>query len=274
MRELGYVEGKNLTYEIRYADGKINVLAEHGAELVRLKVDLIFTAGAEAVLAAMKATKTIPIVFGTVQDAVASGIVASLARPGGNATGFSALAPDLVRKRLELLKEVAPQIARVALFWNPSSAGSDIGLREAQSAADALKLHVQSLPVTATADLAGAFEAAIAHRTQGIVTAPDPGVNSESSAIVGFAAKHRLPAVYAAPEYLAVGGLMTYAPHYLVIWRRAASLVDRILKGAKPADLPVEQPTTFELAINMKTAKALGIKIPQSVLLRADRVVE
>ena len=272
--DLGYVEGKNFVFEYRYAEGNLDRFPELAAELVRLKVDVIYTASGEAVLAAKNATKTIPIVFGTVQDPLASGLVDSLAKPGGNVTGLSALAPDLGGKRLELLKEVVPRVNRVAFLWSPLGPGAHVSLKETQAAAQALGLQLQSLEVRNRKDLERGFEAARRERAQAITTAPDPLINVERERIVGFATKNRLPAMYAAPEFVDGGGLMTYAPSYSDLWRRSASYVDKILKGAKAGDLPVEQPKKFEFIINLKAAKQIGLTIPPSVLARADKVIK
>jgi putative tryptophan/tyrosine transport system substrate-binding protein len=274
MRDLGYVEGKSLAFEYRYAEGKFERFPGLAAELARSNVDLIFTASAEGVLAAMKATSTIPIVFGTVQDPVASGIVASLARPGRNATGMSALAPDLGRKRLDILREASPGLVRVGYLWSPISKGSDVGMRETQAAAQSLGLQIQSLEVREPKDLDRALEAAMKQRAQALITAPDPQINAQGVRIAAFAASNRLPVMYAAPEHVEAGGLMTYAPSYSDMWRHAATFADKILKGARPADLPVEQPTKFELIVNLKAARAIGLAIPQTILFRADRVIE
>jgi len=272
-QSLGYVEGKNFVYEYRNADGKLERLPGLAAELARLKVDLIFTASAEGVSAAKLATKTIPIVFGTAQDPLASGLVESLARPGGNVTGVSVVAPDLNGKRLEILKEIAPRVVRVAFLWSPASPGAQANLNDTQAAAQALKLQLRPIEVRGDKDVQGALEAALKQRAQAISTAPDPVVNNGRGQIVGFATKHRLPAAYAAPEFAENDGLMSYAPNYSDLWRRSASFGDKILKGAKPADLPVEQPTKFELIINLKAAKQIGLTVPPQVLARADRVI-
>jgi putative ABC transport system substrate-binding protein len=273
LRKLGYVEGKNFEYEYRDAEGRVDRLPERAVELVRLNVDVIFTASGEGVLAAKKATTTIPIVFGAVQDPLASGLVESLARPGGNVTGISAMAPDLNGKRLELLKEIAPRATRVAFFWSPLSPGAHANLKDTQAAATALKLQLQSLEVRERKDLEGALDAAIKQRAQALSTSPDPVINNARALIVGFAAKHRLPAVYAAPEFAETDGLMAYAPNYGDMWRRAATYVDKILKGTKPADLPVEQPIKFEFIINLQAAKQIGVTIPQWTLMKADKVI-
>ena len=272
-QNLGYVEGKNFQFEYRNAEGKLERLPELAAELARAKVDVIFTASAEGVSAAQQATKTIPIVFGTVQDPLASGLVESLARPGGNVTGVSAVAPDLNGKRLEILKEIAPRVNRVAFLWSPASPGAQANLKGTQSAAKALKLELLSHEVREGTELQHALDAARKQRVQAIITAPDPVLNNARGLIVGFATKHRLPAAYAAPEFAENDGLMSYAPNYADLWRRSASFVDKILKGTKPADLPVEQPTRFELIINLKAAKQIGLTIPPQVLARADKVI-
>jgi len=273
LRELGYIEGKNFVYEYRNAEAKISRLAPLADELVRAKVDVIFTASAEGVLAAKRATKSIPIVFGTVQDPLASGLVDSLARPGANVTGLSALAPDLGGKRLELLKEVVPRISRVSLLWSPLGESANPGVKETQNAAQALGLQLQSLPVRESEKLASALDAVSRERSQALTTAPDPVINNAREQIINFASRNRLPAMYAAPEFAEKDGLMSYAPNYGDLWRRSARYVDKILKGAKPADLPVEQPIKFELIINLKSAKQIGLTIPPNVLARADKVI-
>jgi len=272
-QNLGCVEGKNFLFEYRNAEGKLDRLPELAAELVRAKVDVIYTASAEAVSVAKQATKTIPIVVGTVQDPLASGLVESLARPGGNVTGVSAMAPDLNGKRLEILKEIAPRATRVAFLWTPASPGAQANFKDTQAAAQALKFQLLSLEVRERKDLDNGLEAVLKQRAQAISTAPDPVLNNGRGQIVGFAAKHRLPAGYAAPEFAESDGLMSYAPNYADLWRRSASHVDKILKGTKPADLPVEQPTKFELHINLITAKQIGVTIPPNLLVRADRVI-
>lgn len=274
LKVLGYVEGKNLAFEYRYADGKSERLPALAQELVASKVDLIFSAGPESIIAAKNATSIIPIVFGSLPDPLASGVVTSLARPGANVTGLSVLASDLGQKRLELLKELAPKAQRIAFLWSSAAPGASANLKEVQVAAKALGLQVQSLNVRNTQDLVTMLEAARREGVQALLTNPDPVVNAEQAHIVAFAALHRLPAIYAAPEAMELGGLMTYAPNYADLWRRAATYADKILKGAKPADLPVEQPTKFELVINRKTAKALDITIPPTILIRADRMIE
>ncbi len=269
LREHGYVEGKNIAFEYRYAEGKLARLPELAAELVGLKVDVIVTASASAVQAAQKATSTIPIVFFAVADPVATGLVESLARPGKNITGLSIQGPELDGKRLELLKEAVPKTGRVAVLFGPA-----YPRRETEIAAQALGIQIISLPVRELGDFEPAFETARKENAHALLTSPHPLINTVRERIVEFAAKNRLPAMYGGPEFVEAGGLMSYAPSYTDLFRRAATYVDKILKGAKPADLPVEQPTKFELVINLKTAKTLGLTIPQTLLLRADQVIE
>jgi putative ABC transport system substrate-binding protein len=274
LNELSYIEGKNIVIEDRYADGKADRLPALAVELVRLKLDVIVATTAPSVLAAKKASATIPIVFVSVADPVASGLVASLARPGGNITGLTILAPELSGKRLELLKEAVPKATRVAFLWNSANPAHGLLWKESQAAAQELRLQLQSLEVRSSNDFENAFEAALRERAQALITAPEPLINTHLKRIVEFAAKNRLPAMYAGPEVVDAGGLMSYAPDYTHQYRRAATYVDKILKGTKPADLPVEQPTKFELVINLKTAKQIGLTIPQTVLYRADKVIK
>jgi putative ABC transport system substrate-binding protein len=274
LRELGYLEGKKISIEYRYAEGKLDRLPHFAAELVHLKVDVILTAGEFGVLAAKNATSTIPIVFAVTEDAVASGLVSSLARPGGNVTGLTVLAADLGGKRLELLKESFPKAARVAFLWPSGGPRGNLPFTEMEAAAKALGLKLQSLPVGGLDDFEPAFEAAKREGAHALVTTPTAVINTQRDRIVDFAAKNRLPAIYAGPEFVDAGGLMYYGPNYPDLFRRAATYVDKILKGAKPADLPVEQPTKFELVINLKTAKQIGVTIPPNVLVRADRVIK
>jgi len=274
LNELGYTEGKNIVIEYRYADGKADRLPALAVELVRLKLDVIVATTTPSVLAAKKASATIPIVFVSVADPVASGLVASLARPGGNITGLTILAPELSGKRLELLKEAVPKATRVAFLWNSANPAQGLLWKESQAAAQELRLQLQSLEVRSSNDFENTFEAALRERAQALITAPEPLINTHLKRIVEFAAKNRLPAMYAGPEVVDAGVLMSYAPDYTHQYRRAATYVDKILKGAKPADLPVEQPTKFEFVINLKTAKQIGVTIPPSVLGRADRVIK
>jgi putative tryptophan/tyrosine transport system substrate-binding protein len=273
LRELGWVEGKNVLIEHRYADGKLELLPALAAELVQLKVDVIVTSATSGVLAAKNASGTIPIVFTALGDPVGSGLVASLARPGGNVTGLSILATELSGKRLELLKEAFPKITRIVMLWNPTSSGESLQFKEAQAVAKALGVQLQSMEVQVANDFETGFPLAKKQGAQALLVVPSPATNSNLKQILQFAAKNRLPAMYAAPEVVDAGGLMSYAPNYADQFRRAAILVDKILKGAKPADLPVEQATKFELIINLKTAKQIGLTIPPNVLVRADRVI-
>ena len=275
LRELGYVEGKNIVIEYRYAEGKLDRLPDLVAELVQLKVDVIVTAGGTATLAAKKAGVTMPIVFGNVGDPVGTGIVSSLARPGGNITGLSMMAPDLDGKRLELLKEAFPKVARVAFLWVPVDSRGNLALTEMEAAAKALGLKLQSLEVRVLEDFDGAFARAKRDGAQALITFPSALVNTAQRQLLDFAAKNRLPAMYPYSEFVEAGGLMSYAPNIADLFRRAATFVDKILKGAKPADLAVEQPTKFEFVINLKAAaKQIGLMIPPKVLAQADRVIK
>jgi len=273
LRDLGYLEGKKISLEYRYAEGKLDRLPHLAAELVHLKVDVILTAGEFATLAAKNATRTIPIVFAVTEDAVESGLVSSLARPGGNATGLTVLAAELGGKRLELLKESFPKVARVAFLWPSGGPRGNVPFTEMEAAAKALGLKLQSLPVRGLDDFEPAFEAAKREGAHALVTTPTAVINTQRDRIVDFAAKNRLPAMYAGPEFVEAGGLMSYAPSYTDLYRRAATFVDKILKGTKPADLPVEQPKKFEFIINLKAAKQIGLTIPPNVLARADKVI-
>jgi putative ABC transport system substrate-binding protein len=271
LRELGYVEGKNIVIEYRYAEGKLERLPDLAAELVRLKVDVIVTAPSQGALAAKKASATIPIVFTDVAgDPVGTGIVSSLARPGGNITGLSVMAPDLDGKRLELLKEAFPKVARVAFLWGSRG---NLPLRDMEAAAKALGVRLLSLPVRSLDDFESAFARAKRDGAQALITTPSPLINTQQRQVLDFAAKNRLPAMYQTSEYVEAGGLMSYAPNFTDLWRRAADFVDKILKGAKPADIPVEQPKKFEFLVNLKTAKQIGVTIPPNVLARADKVI-
>ena len=274
LNELGYTEGKNIVIEYRYADGKADRLPALAVELVRLKLDVIVATTTPSVLAVKKASATIPIVFVSVADPVASGLVASLARPGGNITGLTILAPELSGKRLELLKEAVPKATRVAFLWNSANPAQGLLWKESQAAAQELRLQLQSLEVRSSNDFENTFEAALRERAQALITAPEPLINTHLKRIVEFAAKNRLPAMYVGLEVVDAGGLMSYAPDYTHQYRRAATYVDKILKGAKPGDLPIEQPTKFEFVINLKTAKQIGLTIPQSILYRADKVIK
>jgi ABC-type uncharacterized transport system substrate-binding protein len=274
LRELGYVEGKNIFIEWRSAEGNADRLPSLAAELVRLKVDIIVTNGPYSTRAAKAATVTIPIVMAAVGDPVGDGIVASLARPGGNITGLSSVAPELSGKRLELLKEIVPKLSRVAVFGsstNPNTAGS---LREVELAAGALKVKLQYLDVLSPKDIETAFRAAVKALAEAVLVLGGSLFNSQRTQVVELAVKSRLPAIYANQRTVEAGGLMSYGVINLDLDRRAATYVDKILKGAKPADLPVEQPTKFEFIINLKAAKQIGLTIPPNVLARADKVIK
>jgi len=272
LRELGYVEGMSFAIEYRSADGRDERFPALATELVRLKVDLILTRGTPAALAAKNATRTIPVVMAGIGDPVGQGVVASLARPGGNVTGLSALVTEVYSKRVELLRELVPGAARIAALFNMSNPSVPPQWKEVEMAARSLGIQPQLLEVRKLEDLGPAFEAAIRQRADGLVVGIDTLTQANQRLIVDLAAKHRLPAIYASTEFS--GGLVTYGVNYPDHYRRAASFADRIFKGAKPADLPVEQPTKFEFVINLKTAKALGLTIPQTLLGRADQVIE
>ena len=274
LNELGYIEGKNIVIEYRYAEGKLDRLPALAKELVGLKPDVIVAAPTPSVLAAKKASATIPIVFVSVADPVGSGLVASLARPGENITGLTVLVPELSGKRLELLKEAIPKVTRVAALWNPANPAQKLVWKEMQAAAQELRLQLQSLEVRSGNDFDIAFEAALRERTQALIPSPEPLINTQLKRIVEFAAKNRLPAMYGGPEVVDAGGLMSYAPNYIDQYRRTAIYVDKILKGAKPADLPVQQPMKFEFIINLKAANQIGLTIPPNVLVRADKVIK
>jgi putative tryptophan/tyrosine transport system substrate-binding protein len=273
LTELGYIEGKNIVVEYRYADGKAERLPELAAELVGAKLDLIVAATTPGVLAVKKASATVPIVFVDISDSVVNGLVASLARPGGNITGLTIFGPELSGKRLALLKEAAPNVARVALLWNSANPSNELMWKETQAVTHELRVQLQSLEVRSSDDFDTAFEAALREHAQALIAAPEPLINTHLKRIVEFAAKNRLPTMYGAPEVVNIGGLMAYAPSYTDEYRRAAIYADKILKGAKPADLPVQQPEKFEFSINLETAKQIGLIIPPNVLARADRVI-
>jgi putative ABC transport system substrate-binding protein len=278
LRDLGYVEGRNIVIEYRSAEGKPERFPALAAELVALKVDVIVLAGGTlAALAAKQATRTIPIVFPAAADAVTSGLVTSLARPGGNVTGLSFLGPEIIGKRLEQLKQAVPGVSRVAVLWQPGALGErtdkDI-LKEAEVAALALGVRPQFVEARGPGDFDRAFSDMTKARAGALTVWSTPMFLSERRRLVDLAVKNRLPAVYPWREFVDAGGLMSYGPNQADMFRRAATYVDKILKGAKPGDLPVEQPTKFELVLNLKTAKALGLTIPQSVLGRADQVIE
>ncbi len=273
LRELGYVEGKNIVIEWRSAEGKADPLPALAAELVRLKVDIIITAGPISNRAAKAATVTIPIVMAFDNDPIGNGFVASLARPGGNVTGLSTLAPEISGKQLELLKEIVPRLTRVAVLGTSTNPGNTQSLRETELAAGGVGVKLQYLDVLNPKDIQAAFQGASKVRAQAVLVLAGTIFNSHRTQVVELAAKSRLPAIYPYLEYVQDGGLMTYSVSFTDLFRRAATYVDKILKGAKPADLPIEQPTKFELIINLKNAKQIGLTIPPNVLARADRVI-
>ncbi len=272
LHDLGYVEGQNITIEYRWAEGKPDRILDLTAELVRLSVDIIVTSGALGGRAAKQATSTIPVVIPTVTDPVAAGLVASLARPGGNITGLSIMATELSEKRMEVLKEVFPKLSRVSVLRDPRLPPTD--LPSTETAARALGLRLQILEMREITDLEDALAAAKRGHAGALDILSSAFFFAHRSRIVEAVAKAQLPAMYEHKDFVAVGGFLAYGPSLPALFRRAATYVDRILKGAKPADLPVEQPSKFELAINLKTAKALGLTIPQSVLIRADEVIQ
>jgi putative ABC transport system substrate-binding protein len=274
LRDLGYVEGKNIELIERSPEGKLARLPALAAELVSLKVDVIVASSTTASEAAKNATATVPIVMTNVTDPVATGLVTSYARPGGNITGLSNMNAEYAGKRLELLKETNPKVSRVAVLWNSANSGTALNFKQTQSAAQGLHIRLQSLDIQSVNDLERAFEAVIKERAHGLVPLSSPIVNIHYRRIVEFAAKSRLTAIYDRRDFVEGGGLMSYAPNQAEISRRAATYVDKILKGAKPAELPVERPTKFEFAINLKTAKSLNLTISQSVLFRADKVIK
>jgi putative ABC transport system substrate-binding protein len=273
LRELGYVEGQNLVIEHGWALESTEELAHLAVELVRREVNLIVTWGTPATRAAKHATATIPIVMVGVGDPVRSGLVASLAKPGGNVTGFTSIGPDLSGKRLQLLKEVIPTLSRVAVLWNPANPANVMLFQNIQGAARALGVTVQSIETASAHHFESAFAAIVREHPDGLIITSDPMHQLHLGWIVDFAAKNRLPAVYQHRDNVEAGGLMSYGPIWPDMFRRAATYVDKILKGAKPADLPVEQPMKFELVLNLKTAQALGLTIPPTLLFQADEVI-
>jgi len=274
LRDLGYVEGKNIVIEERYAEGKLDRLPVLATELVALKVDIIVTGSSPATHSAKNATLTIPIVMAQDPDPVENGFVASLAHPGGNITGMSNFSPELSGKRLEILKETIPRFSRVAVVGTSTQPGNAQALKETKVTAGTFGLKLQYLDVLNRSDIDTAFHAAAKESIDAVIVLQSSVLDSERGHIVAAAAKTRLPAIYFTPEWVEDGGLMTYGVSFPDLYRRAATYVDKILKGAKPADLPVEQPTKFELVINLKTAKQIGLTIPPNVLARADRVVK
>ncbi|MBA3390599.1 MAG: ABC transporter substrate-binding protein [Rubrobacter sp.] len=273
LNEHGYVEGENIVLEQRYADGQVDRLPELAAELVRLNVDVIVTT-ATGIRAAKEATVTLPIVMANVPDPVGQGLIASLARPGGNITGLASTTAQFGRKQLELLKETVPGASRVAVLLNLDNVPSALGLGDMQVGAQWLRLETQPFGVRAAADFAPAFAAVRVWQADALMVINDPLITLHLAEILDFAAQNRLPAMYTFKEYVVAGGLMSYGASISDLWRRAATHIDKILKGTKPGDLPVEQPTTFDIVLNLKTARALGLTIPESVLLQATEVIE
>jgi putative ABC transport system substrate-binding protein len=274
LRQHGYIEGQNLVIEYRSADGRAERFPDLAAELVRLNVDLIVTRGTPAIFAAKNATKTIPVVMAASGDPLGAGVVAGLARPGGNVTGLSAFVTELQAKRLELLREMVPRINRIAALLNMSIPAEPPQWEETKAAARTLAIEPQLLDVRKPEDLSRAFETAIRQRADALVVGINVLTQANRRPIADLATKHRLPAIYASREFVDAGGLVALGVSYPDLYRRAATYVDKILKGAKPADLPIEQPTKFELMINLKTAKALGLEVPPMLLARADEVIE
>jgi putative tryptophan/tyrosine transport system substrate-binding protein len=274
LRDLGYIEGQNIAIEYRSTEGMAERLPNLAAELVRLKVDIIVVGGSPATQAAKNATKTIPIVMANVTDPVGIGLVASLAHPGGNVTGLSNVGSDLAGKQLELLKETSSKVSRVAVLSDSAIPGNAVRLGEMKVAAETLRITLQPVDVHHPDDFERAFSAIKNEHANALSALRNPVNSNYRARIVDFAAKSRLPAMYPDREDVEAGGLMSYGPNFAYLFRHAATYVDKILKGAKPADLPVEQPTKFELVINLKAAKQIGLTIPQSVLYQADRVIK
>jgi putative ABC transport system substrate-binding protein len=274
LRDLGYVEGQNIAIEFRWAEGQYDRLPGLAAELVRLKVNVIVAGSPPAIQAAKQATETIPIVMGAVADPVAAAFVASLPRPGGNITGLSLMHSDLVGKQLELLKEVVPKVSRVALLGNPANPNYASLVRHGQDAARALDIRLQPLEARNSSEIDSAFAAITTERAGAVIVLADGVLVNNRTRIADHAVRRRLPTAFGLSEFAEAGGLLTYGPSLANVFRQAATYVDKILKGAKPADLPIEQSTKFELVINLKTAKALGLTIPPSLLQRADQVIE
>ena len=274
LRDLGWVEGKNIGIEYRYAEGKSDRLPDLAADLVRLNVDIIVTTITPDALAAKNATRVIPIVMAAAGEPVASGLVESLARPGGNVTGLSQMTIELGGKRLELLKEIVPKLYRVAVLWEPATAISTLAWKEIQLPARQLGIELYSLEILTANDLDKAFEAAIRVRAGALAIMPSPVFTANLKQIANHAVKSHLPSIYNVGDFADAGGLVTYGPNRADLFRRAATYVDKILKGAKPGDLPIEQPTKFDLVVNVKTAKAIGITIPGTILLQATKVIQ
>ena len=274
LRELGYAEGRNLAIEFRWAEGNSNRLPALAAELAMLRIDAIVSQGTQATDAARRAATTIPIVFAVAGDPIGTGLVSSLARPGGNVTGLTDIAPEMAGKRLALLREVAPGITRIAVLWNPANPSAAPQMRDTSAVARSFALLIRSLELKDVSQLENAFATAVQDRAGAVIVLSDGALYGRRVQIAQLAAKHRLPCIAWTPEFAESGCLMAYGANVVEMHRRAAMFVDKIWRGAKPADLPIEQPTTFELVINLKTAKALGLTIPPSLLQRADQVIE
>jgi len=274
LRNLGYVEGQNIRIEYRWAEGRYERFPDFMAELVRLRVEVIVVAGTPATLAARRATNAIPIVMAVIGDALETGVVPSLARPGGNVTGLSTVVPELEGKRLELLKQALPKLSRLAVLANPANPFVAVAWRQTQRAAETLHIKLQRVDVRQPEEFGNAFSVIANERPDALTVMADRFILTHRAQIIAFGTKSRLPGMFPYWEFVEEGGLMAYGPSYADMFRRSATYVDKILKGVKPADLPVEQPTKFELIINLKTAKTLGLTIPQTLLLRADQVIE
>jgi putative ABC transport system substrate-binding protein len=274
LRKLGYVEGQNINIEYRYGDNKSERMRGLAAELVHLNVDVIVTTGSSATRPAKEATTTIPIVMMSDNDPVGSGFVTSLARPGGNITGLTNISGDLGDKRLELLKEIVPKVSRVAVFRDLTNVTEGIGVDEIEPTARVLKIQTQRFELAKVEDFDSQFQAIMKWRPGGLVIAGGPLMNEHRKRLIEFAARNKLPAMYNRAEFVEAGGLVSYATNFIDLTRRAATYVDKILKGTKPSDIPVEQPTKFEFIINLKAAKQIGLTIPPNVLVRADRVIK
>lgn len=272
LRTLGHIEGKNLAIE--YLQGEISRYPELAQELVRGRVDVIFAPTPQAVLAARKTTQSVPIVFAVVGDPIEAGYAESLRRPGGNVTGLTAFGNELIGKRLEILKEINPRMTRIAVVWNPTVPDKVIEMKNGAHAAQALKVQLQSLEVKSPGDFDGAFETARRGRAEAVILLGEPLASANRGRVIRFASAARIPAIFNWQEAAAEGGLISFGPNIADNYRQAATYVDKILKGAKPGDLPIEQPTKFDLVVNLKTAKALGITMPQSILVRATKVIE
>jgi putative ABC transport system substrate-binding protein len=273
LRDLGYIEGQNLLIEYREYGSRRERLASLATELVKLNVDVIFASGSEATRAARQASATIPIVM-TSTDPLGQGFIASLARPGGNVTGLSLMGPEVSGKRLQLLQEIVTGLAKVALFWDPNDPGAEFSVKETQAAAETLSLKLQVLETRRADDFEAAFQATAKEEARAVILVPAPAISANMKRIADLALRHGLPTMYFSDSLPEAGGLVSYGASLVAIYRRAANYVDRILKGANPADLPVEQPAKFELVINLKTAKALGLTIPETLLATADEVIK